>query len=75
MSTEEKRALEGEVVRKCLARGSQECNVVDHRGFKVVYRRYASLFFLLGVDDEEVGFQGRGGKQMVGCTARGRRRP
>ena len=26
-----------------------------HRGYKVIYRRYASLYFILGIDpDEEV---------------------
>jgi hypothetical protein len=27
---------------------------VEHRNYKVVYRRYASLFFLVGVDNDEV---------------------
>uniref|UniRef100_A0A1S3ZFN3 AP-4 complex subunit sigma-like n=1 Tax=Nicotiana tabacum TaxID=4097 RepID=A0A1S3ZFN3_TOBAC len=26
---------------------------VEHRNYKIVYRRYASLFFLVGVDNEE----------------------
>jgi AP-4 complex subunit sigma-1 len=26
---------------------------VEHRNYKVVYRRYASLFFLVGVDNDE----------------------
>ena len=26
---------------------------MEHRNFKVVYRRYASLFFLVGVDEQE----------------------
>ncbi|KAL7096851.1 hypothetical protein ACP275_10G106200 [Erythranthe tilingii] len=29
------------------------CSFVEHRNNKVVYRRYASLFFLVGVDNEE----------------------
>eukprot|EP00887_Chlorella_sp_A99_P001460 scaffold8.g1460.t1 len=82
MSTEERRALEAEIVRKCLTRVDKQarrcapcgpparapaaptcplppsrpipqCNVVEHRNFRVVYRRYASLFFLVGVDAEE----------------------
>lgn len=28
---------------------------MEHRNYKVVYRRYASLFFLVGVDSDEVG--------------------
>lgn len=31
----------------------RQCNFVEHRSWKVVYRRYASLFFLVGIDDEE----------------------
>lgn len=53
LSVEERRALEGEIVRKCLARSEKQCSFTQHRNFKVVYRRYASLFFLVGVDDEE----------------------
>lgn len=53
MTVEEKRALEGEIVRKCLARSEKQCSFVEHRNYKVIYRRYASLFFLVGVDVEE----------------------
>ena len=31
-----------------------QCSFTEHRNMKVVYRRYASLFFLVGIDDEEV---------------------
>ncbi|XBH77086.1 hypothetical protein VPH35_103613 [Triticum aestivum] len=54
LSLDERRALEGEIVRKCLARTDQQCSFVEHRNYKVVYRRYASLFFLVGVDNDEV---------------------
>jgi hypothetical protein len=104
MSVEERRALEGEVVRKCLARSEKQvhfhihlpsqvcgpgygalatghqlfskaigwghkkantlglltgliklqCSFIEHRLYKIIYRRYASLFFLVGVDSEEV---------------------
>ncbi|KAF8063774.1 AP-4 complex subunit sigma [Scenedesmus sp. PABB004] len=53
LPTDEKRALEGEVVRKCLARTDRQCSFFEHRAYKIVYRRYASLFFMVGVDDEE----------------------
>ncbi|CAL5225423.1 g8238 [Coccomyxa viridis] len=53
LSVEERRALEGEIVRKCLARSEKQCSFTEHRNMKVVYRRYASLFFLVGIDDEE----------------------
>lgn len=53
LSVDERRALEGEIVRKCLARADKQCSFVEHRSFKVIYRRYASLFFLVGVDGDE----------------------
>jgi len=53
LSTDEKRALEGEVVRKCLARTDKQCSFFEHREYKIVYRRYASLFFITGVDESE----------------------
>ncbi|XP_044980635.1 AP-2 complex subunit sigma-like isoform X3 [Hordeum vulgare subsp. vulgare] len=53
LSLDERRALEGEIIRKCLARTDQQCSFVEHRNYKVVYRRYASLFFLVGVDNDE----------------------
>ncbi|KAI3915318.1 hypothetical protein MKX01_035577 [Papaver californicum] len=42
LTLDQTRIFEGEIVRKCLTL------------HKVVYRRYASLFFLVGVDDDEV---------------------
>ncbi|CAN6541090.1 unnamed protein product [Malus baccata var. baccata] len=73
LTLEERRALEPEIVRKCLARTEQQilceavihvydadvylymeqCSFVEHRNYKIVYRRYASLFFLVGVDNDE----------------------
>ena len=74
----ERRVLEGEIVRKCLARSEKQCSFVEHRNYKarhdgvqclrfvlsvlsfsrgtslqVVYRRYASLYVLAGVDADE----------------------
>nr|POE53143.1 ap-4 complex subunit sigma [Quercus suber] len=53
LTLEERRAFEGEIVRKCLACNEQQCSFVEHRNYKIVYRRYASLFFLVGVDNDE----------------------
>ncbi|KDD74689.1 small chain of the clathrin adaptor complex [Helicosporidium sp. ATCC 50920] len=53
LSTEERRSFEAEVVRKCITRVERECNFIEYRDMKVVYRRYASLFFLVGVDGDE----------------------
>ena len=56
----EKRQLESEIVRKSLSRGSDYakgkhsyCAFLRHNKYKICYRRYASLFFIVGVDDDE----------------------
>ncbi|TQE09461.1 hypothetical protein C1H46_004954 [Malus baccata] len=36
-----------------LARGPKLCNFVDWRGYKVVYKRYASLYFCMCIDQED----------------------
>ena len=51
LSINEKAVLEGEIVRKCLSRSQTQCSFVEYRGYKVVYRRYASLFFIVGVEN------------------------
>jgi len=48
MSIEERVALESEIIRKCLSRTEFQCSFLEYRGFKVIYRRYASLFFIVG---------------------------
>ena len=45
--------LEGELIWKCLAWTSNQCSFVEYRQFKVIYRRYASLYFIIGVNGEE----------------------
>ncbi|EFC50807.1 predicted protein [Naegleria gruberi] len=49
----ERTALEGEIVRKCLSRNEDQCSFIEHMGYKLIYRRYASLFFIVGVDSHE----------------------
>jgi len=48
MDMQERVALESEIIRKCLSRSELQCSFLEYRGFKVVYRRYASLFFIVG---------------------------
>jgi AP-4 complex subunit sigma-1 len=45
---EERVALESEIIRKCLSRSELQCSFLEYRGYKVIYRRYASLFFIIG---------------------------
>jgi AP-4 complex subunit sigma-1 len=49
LSIQQKNSLEGEIVRKCLQRNLNECSFIEYRNYKCIYRRYASLFFIVGV--------------------------
>lgn len=51
-TVKERCLLEGELVRKCLSRSQNQCSFFDHQQFKVIYRRYASLYFIVGIDGE-----------------------
>jgi AP-4 complex subunit sigma-1 len=50
---QERVALEAEIIRKCLSRTEYQCSFLEHRGLKIIYRRYASLFFVVAVDGDE----------------------
>jgi len=49
----ERLGLEGEIVRRCLARGPTQCMFMDFRDDRVIYRRYASLYLIMVVDQYE----------------------
>eukprot|EP01067_Filipodium_phascolosomae_P001762 Filipodium_phascolosomae@DN2127_c0_g1_i1.p1 len=53
LSIQERIALEGELIRKCLSRADTQCSFMEYRQYKVVYRRYASLYFIIGLSGEE----------------------
>ena len=53
LTIDERSTLESEIIRKCLSRTEAQCSFIEFRGMKVVYRRYASLFFIVGVEPEE----------------------
>ena len=40
VGVEEKRALEAEIVRKCLARSDKQCSIVEHRNYKARAARF-----------------------------------
>jgi len=52
-SIKERVTLEGELVRKCLSRNENQCSFLEHRQYKVIYRRYASLYFIIGLDIDD----------------------
>lgn len=53
VSIQERVALEAEIIRRCLSRTEAQCSFIEYRGYKVIYRRYASLFFVVAVDNDE----------------------
>jgi len=53
IAMKERTTLEGELVRKCLGRNKNKSHFLVHQNWKIIYRRYASLFFIIGVDLEE----------------------
>jgi len=42
-----------EVTTQCLERQSKLCNFLEWRDGKIVYKRYASLFFIVMIDNED----------------------
>jgi AP-4 complex subunit sigma-1 len=55
ISMDERTALESEIIRKCLSRSETQCSFLEYRGYKVIYRRYASLFFIVGTKTDMKG--------------------
>ena len=56
MSQKSKAKIVKDITQIILARRSRMCNFVEYKENKVVYRRYASLFFVAGIspDDNEL---------------------
>lgn len=55
ITMDERSALESEIIRKCLSRSENQCSFLEYRGYKVIYRRYASLFFIVGTKPDMKG--------------------
>lgn len=53
MPKNQKKVLESELVRKCLARNPEKSFIFEYQNHKIVYRRYASLYFMFGISKEE----------------------
>lgn len=55
-SKKDKQRIVREITSQVLARGPKMCNFVEYKGKKIVYKRYASLFFvcLIGAEDNEL---------------------
>ncbi|ODQ57137.1 hypothetical protein WICANDRAFT_36390 [Wickerhamomyces anomalus NRRL Y-366-8] len=53
LSQKEKTKITRELTALVLARRAKMCNVSEYKDSKIVYRRYASLFFIAGIDNDE----------------------
>jgi len=51
--TKEKKKFQRELVATILSRKSKMCNVLEYRELKVVYKRYASLYFCVAIDPDD----------------------
>ncbi|KAF0373324.1 Adaptor protein complex sigma subunit [Gigaspora margarita] len=49
LSSKEKQKIVKEVTQMVLSRRTKMCNFLEYKDEKVVYRRYASLFFVTGI--------------------------
>ncbi|KFP82534.1 AP-4 complex subunit sigma-1 [Acanthisitta chloris] len=45
--------LEAEVIKNCLSRSKEQCSFIEYKDFKLVYRQYAALFVVVGIDQTE----------------------
>ncbi|KAG7192574.1 AP-1 complex subunit sigma-1A [Scheffersomyces spartinae] len=53
ISQKEKTKVMRELTTLILLRRPKMCNVLEYKDIKVVYRRYASLFFIVGCDSDD----------------------
>ncbi|KAF9354767.1 AP-1 complex subunit sigma-2 [Mortierella sp. AD094] len=53
MSPKEKTKIVKDVTQLVLARRTKMCNFLEYKDTKVIYRRYASLYFITGVDPDD----------------------
>jgi AP-1 complex subunit sigma 1/2 len=50
ISQKEKAKVMRELTTLILGRRAKMCNVLEYKDIKIVYRRYASLFFIMGIE-------------------------
>lgn len=51
----EKSKVTRELTTIILSRRAKMCNILEYKDIKIVYRRYASLFFVMGIDGSDNG--------------------
>ncbi|OLL24939.1 AP-1 complex subunit sigma-1 [Neolecta irregularis DAH-3] len=53
LSPKERSKIVKDVTQLILARRTKMCNFLEYKDSKVVYRRYASLFFITGIENND----------------------
>ncbi|KGU02376.1 hypothetical protein MEM_05895 [Candida albicans L26] len=53
ISQKEKSKIIRELSTIILSRRAKMCNVLEYKDLKIIYRRYASLFFVIGVNSDD----------------------
>uniref|UniRef100_G1KQN3 AP complex subunit sigma n=1 Tax=Anolis carolinensis TaxID=28377 RepID=G1KQN3_ANOCA len=53
MDLHKRTILETEVIKQCLSRSKEQCSFIEYKDFKLVYRQYAALFIVVGINETE----------------------
>ncbi|XP_042300496.1 AP-4 complex subunit sigma-1 [Sceloporus undulatus] len=53
MDLHKRTTLETEVIKRCLSRSKEQCSFIEYKDFKLVYRQYAALFIVVGINETE----------------------
>ncbi|XP_077179144.1 AP-4 complex subunit sigma-1 isoform X2 [Paroedura picta] len=53
MDLRKRTMLEAEVIQHCLSRSKEQCSFIEYKDFKLVYRQYAALFIVVGINETE----------------------
>lgn len=53
INDEDKMKIEKEIFRTIILRDIKQTNIIEYRNYKVIYKKYASLYFIFGVDVNE----------------------
>ena len=53
LDLKEKNKIQKQLVQKILSRKQKMCNFLEYKDKKIVYRRYASLYFITCIDQDD----------------------
>ena len=53
INEEEKIKIQNEVYRTIILRDIKESNIIEYKNYKIVYKKYASLYFMFGIDTDD----------------------